>query len=99
MSLTSGKARLDERGRLVLPAEFRRRLGLKAGDEVSISEESEGVLRVETRRSAARALVGIAGRGGPSAVAELRAERDREASVEELDRNGNDLPGTSAGIR
>jgi bifunctional DNA-binding transcriptional regulator/antitoxin component of YhaV-PrlF toxin-antitoxin module len=67
----------------VLPADMRRRLGLQAGDQVSISEESEGVLRVETRRSAARALIGMAGSGGPSAVEELRADRQRERSVEE----------------
>jgi bifunctional DNA-binding transcriptional regulator/antitoxin component of YhaV-PrlF toxin-antitoxin module len=67
----------------VLPADMRRRLGLQAGDEVSISEESEGVLRVETRRSAARALIGMAGSGGPSAVEELRADRQRERSAED----------------
>lgn len=91
MTKASGTARLDERGRLVLPAGFRRRLGLQAGDEVSISEEPEGVLRVESRHSAARALIGIAGAGGPSAVEELRADRRHERSVEDR-RAGSSTP-------
>ena len=78
-----GKARLDERGRLVLPVELRRRLGLNAGDEVRISEEGEGVLRVESRRAAARALIGLAGPPGQGVLEELRAERSREAAAED----------------
>jgi len=76
-------ARLDDRGRLVLPAEVRRRLGLRAGDEVSMSVEAEGVLRVESRRAAARRLIGLAGSSPPSAVEELRAERRRQATAED----------------
>jgi len=78
-------ARLDDRGRLVLPAELRRRLGLRAGDEVKISEEADGALRVESRRAAARALIGSAGRMKDSAVEELRAERHRQAAAEDQD--------------
>lgn len=80
--LLSGTARLDERGRLVLPAEIRRRLGLRAGDEVRISEEADGVLRVESRRAAARALIGTAGSSQPSAVEQLRADRRQQAKAE-----------------
>jgi AbrB family looped-hinge helix DNA binding protein len=82
MDKLNGTARLDSRGRLVLPVEIRRRLGLLPGDEVNISGDSDGVLRVETRRAAARALIGIAGSGAPSAVQELRADRQRERSIE-----------------
>ena len=74
---------MDERGRLVLPAALRRRLGLRAGDELKISEEADGVLRVESRRAAARALIGSAGRMKGSAVEELRAERRRQAAAED----------------
>ncbi len=81
--MLSGKARLDDRGRLVLPVELRRRMGLRAGDEVSITEEADGVLRVESRRAAARALIGTAGSVTGSAVDELRAERRREAAAEQ----------------
>ena len=83
MAGVSGIARLDERGRLVLPAALRRRLGLRAGDEVKISEEADGALRVESRRAAARALIGSAGRIKGSAVEELRAERRRQAAAED----------------
>jgi len=58
---TSGTARLDDRGRVVLPADFRRGLGLRPGDEVRMTVESDGVLRVEGRRAAAHALIGMAG--------------------------------------
>jgi len=69
----------------VVPAELRRRLGLRAGDEVRISEQADGVLRVESRRAAARALIGSAGRAKRSAVEELRAERRRQAAAEDQD--------------
>lgn len=83
MNKASGTARLDERGRLVLPVQLRRRLGLRAGDEVKISEERDGVLRVESRRAAARALIGTAGRIRGSAIEELRVERRRQAAADE----------------
>ncbi len=68
----------------MLPVELRRRLGVRAGDEVKISEEA-GVLRIESRRAAARALIGSAGRTKGSAVDELRAERGRQAAAEDQD--------------
>jgi AbrB family looped-hinge helix DNA binding protein len=74
---------LDERGRLVLPAELRRRLGLHAGDEVRITEAAEGVLRVESRRAAAEALIGLAGPPGQGVLEELRADRRRDAAAED----------------
>jgi AbrB family looped-hinge helix DNA binding protein len=82
MTRPSGTARLDERGRLVLPVALRRRLGLRAGDEVRISEEADGVLRVESRLAAARALVGSAGHAEHSMVDELRADRREQAAAE-----------------
>lgn len=85
MSNVSETARLDERGRLVLPAALRRRLCLCPGDEFTIREEADGVLRVESRRAAARALIGLAGRSEHLVVEELRTERSREAVAEEAD--------------
>jgi AbrB family looped-hinge helix DNA binding protein len=85
MTRVSGTARLDERGRLVLPVAIRRRLGLRAGDEVRISEDADGVLRVESRRAAARALIGSAGSSKRSAIDELRAERRQQAAAEDQD--------------
>jgi AbrB family looped-hinge helix DNA binding protein len=85
MTIASGTARLDERGRLVLPAALRRRLGMRAGDEFRISEEADGVLRIESRHAAARALVGLAGSVEQSVVDELRVERRAQAAAEDRD--------------
>ena len=85
MPRLSGMARLDEKGRLVLPAEYRRRLGLKPGDEVAITEE-EGVLRVETRKAAARSLIGLAGPAGSrSPLEDLRELRRHQLESEDVD--------------
>lgn len=78
-------ARLDDRGRVVLPATLRRRLGLRAGDELLVREEAGGVLRLESRRVAARALIGLAGSAQDGAVERLRDERRRQAGQEEAD--------------
>jgi len=84
-----GTVRLDERGRLVLPAALRRRLGMRPGDDLLVSEEPGGALRVESRRAAAQALIGRA-RPAPdhSTVKELRAERRREAAGADADARG-----------
>jgi len=52
---------------------------------VNVSEEADGVLRIETRRAAARALIGSAGSATGSVVDELRAERHRQAVAEDQD--------------
>jgi AbrB family looped-hinge helix DNA binding protein len=85
VSRHSGNARLDDRGRLVLPADFRNRLGLKPGDEVRISEESDGSLRLESRRTAAHALIGLAGTLDHSVLEELAADRQEQTAAEEAD--------------
>lgn len=85
MSGSGGTVRLDERGRLVLPAALRRRLGMRAGDELVVREEGDGSLRVESRLTAARALIGLAGSADEAAVEQLRAERRREAAGEDTD--------------
>lgn len=69
----------------MLPVAMRRRLGLRAGDEVRISEEADGVLRVESRLAAARALIGSAGHAQHSMVDELRADRRAQAAAEDHD--------------
>ncbi len=83
MADVRGTARLDDRGRLVLPKELRRRLGLRPGDEVLISEHADGVLRLESRRLAARALIGSAGSASHSMVEELHEQRRQQAAAED----------------
>jgi len=71
---------------LVLPAALRRQLGMRPGDDLVVSEEVDGALRVESRSAAARALIGLAGPPADhSAVEELRTERRRETAGEDAD--------------
>jgi AbrB family looped-hinge helix DNA binding protein len=79
-------AHLDARGRVVLPASARRRLGLEPGTELLVLPDARGGVRLVPRRDAARALLGVAAPGeGDSAVEELLAERRREAAAELTD--------------
>ena len=83
MSALSGTARLDDRGRVVLPAAVRRRLEMRPGDGLVVTEEPGGTLRLQSRRSAARALLGSARRLEHSAVDDLRADRHQDAAAED----------------
>jgi AbrB family looped-hinge helix DNA binding protein len=48
------RTRLGENGRVVIPAEFRKLLGLKVGDPLILRLDEDG-LRIESRRAAVRA--------------------------------------------
>lgn len=77
-------AKIAEGGRLVIPAEYRRELGLQVGDEVIIRVE-DGELRILTRAEAVRraqALVRKHVQEGRSLVNELSAERHAETKRE-----------------
>ncbi len=84
MAAPGGTARLDERGRVVLPADLRRRLEMRPGDELVVTEEAGGTVRLQSRRSAAHALLGLAGRLDHSAVDDLRDDRRVDATTETL---------------
>jgi hypothetical protein len=58
---------------------------LQAGDEVKISEEPDGSLRVQNRRAAAYALIGLAGRSDRSVLDDLASDRRLQAQAEEAD--------------
>ena len=75
--------RLGDRGRLVLPAELRRALDLKPGDELVARLDGDGV-RLVSRRSLARDVRGMLSRLAPERdlVAELLAERQVAAERE-----------------
>ncbi len=49
------RTRLGENGRVVIPAEFRKSLGLKVGDPLVVRLDEDG-LRIESRRAAVRAV-------------------------------------------
>ena len=78
------RMRVNENGRVVIPAAFRKRLGIRAGDEVELRIE-EDELRISTlRRNIQRAqrLVRKQVKRGASLVNELIAER-RQAALDE----------------
>ncbi|HEY3137999.1 MAG TPA: AbrB/MazE/SpoVT family DNA-binding domain-containing protein [Blastocatellia bacterium] len=76
--------KLAKGGRIVIPAEFRKELGVDVGDEV-ILHLIDGELRIRTRREAIRQAQAIVRRHvkkGRSLVDELRRERRAEARRE-----------------
>jgi len=78
---------LDQRGRLVLPSEVRRRLKLKQGDTLILAIEADGAIRLITPKEAARRSRGILRRLAPSAAGrclseELIRDRREEAAHE-----------------
>ena len=76
---------LGERGRLVLPAQLRHRLGLHPGDRLIVTVDAQGDLRVVSAREQARRLCGIYQdlARGRSLADELIAERREEARRED----------------
>ncbi|MGA2277112.1 MAG: AbrB/MazE/SpoVT family DNA-binding domain-containing protein [Terracidiphilus sp.] len=78
-------SKINENGRIVIPAAIRQEMGLKAGDTVSMDFE-EGVLRIETHRARIRRIqreIAQFAKPGILASDELIAERREEARREE----------------
>ena len=81
--------RLGERGRIVLPAEVRKELGLEPDERLLLTVEDDGSMRLTTVRAAVRSLRGMLRELLPdfpedvSLVDELIAERRREAARED----------------
>ena len=76
--------KVDRHGRVVIPAEYRRALGLRAGDAVVIQLD-DGALRILTRAQAIRRAQEIVAKyvsPDRSLVDELIAERRAEAARE-----------------
>ena len=76
--------RITEGGKLVIPASFRRALGIAIGDTV-ILEATDGILRVRSRDSAiaeAQAMMRELVPDGESISDELIADRRAEAARE-----------------
>lgn len=78
------RTKVTQGGRIVIPAEMRRRLGIEIGDDVSVAVDN-GSLRIRTQKESikrAQALVRKFVPEGVSLVDELIAERRREAADE-----------------
>lgn len=82
--MSSQSARVVKGGRLILPAEYRRKLGIRDGDTVII-ELDRDELRVRSQMAAVRRLQETVRRYVPqgiSLVDELSADRQAEAASE-----------------
>jgi AbrB family looped-hinge helix DNA binding protein len=78
------RMRVNENGRVVIPASFRKRLGIRAGDEVLLQIQDDELRITTLKRNIERAqsLVRKHVKPGSSLVDELLAER-REAARNE----------------
>jgi antitoxin PrlF len=78
------RMRVNENGRVVIPATFRKRLGIRIGDEVVLQLEDDELRIITLKRNIERAqrLVRKHVKPGTSLVDELIAER-REAARNE----------------
>ena len=76
---------LGDRGRLVLPAVLRERLGLRQGDRLVITVEADGSMRLRSLRDQIRKVRGIYRdvEPGVSWAEELSRERREEARREQ----------------
>lgn len=77
---------VDERGRVMLPAEIRAQLGIRHGDRVALILEDDGTMALKTRDVAIRNLRGMFKHLAPKdhfASDDLIAERRRQARMED----------------
>jgi AbrB family looped-hinge helix DNA binding protein len=82
--MSAHRTRIAEGGRLVIPAEFRRKLGLNPGDSVVI-DIADGELRVRSLRAAVQRAQALVRRYIPADVnlsEELIRDRRAEAKRE-----------------
>lgn len=87
---SSYRSKMSSKGQLVIPSEVRRRLGLRSGTQVTITE-NDGRLIIEQRRQAfqrIRALRGIL-KGEDEAIRKLveedkKLEREHEEKLDRL---------------
>jgi AbrB family looped-hinge helix DNA binding protein len=78
-------ARIGPRGRIVLPAELRKRRGWREGEELRFVEEDDGTVSVFSKEEALDRLMGIYAHlvpPGVSIVDQFIADRHAEAARE-----------------
>ena len=79
--LTNVRTKVTQGGRIVIPAEFRKQLGIEIGEDVNLSVE-DGSLKISSQREGIRKAQDMFRKfvpDGISVVDELIADRRREA--------------------
>jgi AbrB family looped-hinge helix DNA binding protein len=78
------RAKVNEEGRLVIPAAYRKRYGLENGQEVMLKATQEGLLIATFDQALERFQADVAALVGPnvSLADELIADRRQEAATE-----------------
>jgi len=78
------RLKVNQNGRVVIPAEFRRALGIKAGDEIILRYDDDEIRITTMKRRIERAQRHVRQyvKPGVSLVDELIADRRREAARE-----------------
>jgi AbrB family looped-hinge helix DNA binding protein len=79
------RTRINQQGRIVIPAECRAAAGLKPGDELLVEAVGDGELRLRTKEQAIKEAQAIVARylpKGRDLVQELIDERREEAARE-----------------
>ena len=90
-AMTAVAVKLDHDGRIFLPVDLRRRLGVQPGDTLLVDVTDEGML-LWTREMAGNALQGLVSGSVPAAtslVSELRLLRHDEGAVVEQGPHGH----------
>jgi AbrB family looped-hinge helix DNA binding protein len=85
MASTTVKTRINEQGRIVIPAEIRRKMDVMPGDTVLMDFE-DGILKIESHRARIRRIqeeFKKYAKPGVLATDELIAERRQEALLEQ----------------
>lgn len=82
--MTEARLKVNENGRVVIPAEFRRTLGINSGDELiaRVEDDELRITTVKARIARAQRLVRQYIKPGRSLADELIAERRREVRRE-----------------
>ncbi len=70
---------LDSKGRVLLPAELRKKAGFKEGDLLNISLDADRIAHISGMHKKISSLRGILKTTGRNVVDELIAERRKEA--------------------
>ena len=78
------RAKLNEEGRLVIPATYRRKLGFQTGQDLMLKLTQDGLLITTFDRALSRFQDDVAALVGPgiSLVEEMIADRQAEAAKE-----------------